>query len=110
MAPLVVGALLMLIETLWGAIAVLPLDWHRLPDIVVGISFVVGLLSYLLDALSKKRIIIFLPALFLFRWLALSVATTHPSLLAPLQVNVLLIPASMLLQWSKRRRPARAAV
>lgn len=102
----VFGGFLMLIDTLWGAIAVLPFDWYRPSDITVGISFVMGLPAYILDSWSKKRIIIFLPALLVFRWLALSLLAKPPTLIGPWRVNVLIIVASILLQWSKLRKPA----
>ena len=105
MLPL--AALLMLVDTLWGTIAILPFDWYRLPDIVVGTSFVLGLPCYLLDAFSKRRIVVFLPALIMYRWLALSILAHPRSLWGPWRVNVLLIVASILVQSSKRRQPTR---
>ena|SRR5690349_3775441 len=110
MVALVVAGFLMLIDNVWGAIAVLPFDWHRLPDIAVGISFVIALPFYLLDALSKNRVVVFLPALILYRWLSLSLVVKHASLWGPWRVNVLLIVASILLQWSKLRKPVPAVV
>ena len=98
------GAFLMLIDTLWGGIAVLPFDWGELIDIVLGISLVIGLPMYILDLWSKRRFIAFLPSLFVIRYVAMVYASTPPTLGPPWLGSKLLIAASVLLQWAKLRR------
>jgi hypothetical protein len=106
----VVGAILMLIDSLWGGIAVLPFDWSRITDLTIGIGLVLGLPTYVLDLWSKTRIVMFLPALFLFRWVAGSFASTPPSFGGePWRGSVLLITSALLLQWSKLQTPVRDA-
>jgi len=100
----------MLIDSLWGVIAVLPLDWRQLPHLVVGISFVIGLPCYLLDALTRRRMLVFLPALLLYRWIALGLLVKPHTVAGPWRVCVLLILASLLLQWSKLRARAEGIV
>lgn len=98
-----IGGVIALTDTVWGGIAALGLDWNRMDERLMAISFVLGLPLYFLDLWLTKRIALFLPALFLFRW----VATCHggPTFLlcGPWRVNYLLIPALMLLQLSKVR-------
>jgi hypothetical protein len=107
---IIVGGLLMLLESLWGVVAVLPFDWRQLPNLVVGISFVIGLPCYLLDSLARRRTLVFLPALLLYRWIALGLLVKPHTLVGPWRVCVLLILASLLLQWSKLRTPAQGIV
>jgi len=95
----------MLLDDLWGGIAILPFDWSHPSEMTVGISLVVGLPCYLLDAFSRRRIIVFLPALFAFRWLALTLGEPQPRFFIP-WVNALIVLAAILLQWSKLRSPA----
>ena len=98
------GGFLMIIDTVWGAIFVLPFDWTRLLDIVVGISLLIGLPAYVLDVRRSGRLLIFLPVALLFRWSAISFAGSPPTLARPWTGNVLLIVAILFLQWSKLRR------
>src|SRR5262245_21153275 len=72
------GKALMLIDTLWGALAFLggvliigpshAGGRESLLDLALAISLVAGLPAYVLDSRSRRRIIVFLPALYLFRW------------------------------------------
>lgn len=94
---------LMLIDTVWGAIAVIPFDWSRLSEAVLGISFLIGLPAYLLDVWRKGRVVIFLPAVILLRGFAESYAGSPPALRWQFAGNQLLIVASILLQFSKLR-------
>ena len=103
------GGVLMLIDTLWGSIAVLAFDWSSPNEAAAGISFVIGLPTYVLDFWSKRRVVLFLPALFLFRWLAVSIGSASPTFIQPWTLNALVIAAAVLLQASKLRRHARAA-
>jgi hypothetical protein len=98
------GAVLMLIDNLWGVVAVLPFDWHQTAEITVGVSFLIGLPMYFIDWTSRNRLIIFLPALLVFRWLALSFLATPQTFVGPWRVCELIIMASIVLQWSKLKR------
>jgi hypothetical protein len=123
--PKIVAGLVAVIDTLWGAIAVLPFDWTRPNDAVLGISFVLGLPAYLLDLWIKPPVVIFLPALALLRGFAthcigaptsgehlraddlfsqlVHFCAGSPTLGWQLRGTELLIAAALLLQWSKLR-------
>jgi hypothetical protein len=103
----VLGGILMLIDTLWGGIAVLPLDWGSVAEIALGISLVIGFPMYMLDFWSGKRLVLFLPALFIFRWITEISVGTSTALVRPWRGSVLLIAASVLLQLTKSRSRAR---
>jgi len=47
---------LILIDFVWGAVAVYPLDWTRAADVVLGTSFLIGLPAYVFDFWRKGRI------------------------------------------------------
>jgi hypothetical protein len=99
------GGCLMLIDTLWGALAVLGIGFEPLLDIPLDISLVAGLPAFALDAWSRSRVIVFLPALYLFRWWVVShIGPTPQHLSLPWRGSVLLIVAAALLQWSKLQK------
>ena len=105
----VLGGLLMAIDTLWGAVAVLPFDWSRPLDIALGVGLVSGLPAFVLDFRSRRRVVIFLPIVFVLRWMAGSYQATPPHFGRPwIGGSVLLIAATVLLQWSKLRVHARS--
>lgn len=106
----ILGGCLILIDFMWGALLVLPFDWTRPTDAVLGISFLTGLPAYVFDYRRKGRVIVFLPIAFLVRFLAELLAGspwTASQLLAlrPWIGSELLITASVLLQWSKLWNP-----
>jgi len=98
--PLFAGFLI-IIDTVWGAIAVLPLDWTRLNEAVLGVSFLIGLPAYVFDLRRDGRGLVFLPAVVVMRWLAESYAAFPAPLGRPWTGNLLIIAGSLLLQWSK---------
>jgi hypothetical protein len=101
------GGSLMLIDTVWGALAVLGIGFEPLLDIPLDVSLVAGLPAYVLDAWSRSRIIVFLPALYLLRWYVGSHIGSAPNDVSPpWRGSVLLIVASGLLQWSKLQKSA----
>jgi hypothetical protein len=105
--PAVLGWLLMMIDSLWGAVAVLGIGFDRPLDIALDISLVAGLPAYALDTWSKSRLTVFLPALYLFRWLVASHIGPAPYHLGPpWRGGLLLLMASVLLQWFKLRKSA----
>jgi hypothetical protein len=108
--PLTLAGCLMLIDNVWGGLAALPFDWFRFPEAALGVSFLIGFPAYLLDARSKMRVVVFLPALFLFRWWALNLQPPYTPFVLPWRVCALLIPAAILLQWSKFANPPAAVV
>lgn len=63
-----------------GAIAVIPFDWSRLSEAVLGISFLIGLPAHVLDVWKKGRVVIFSPAVILLRGFAESYAGSPPTL------------------------------
>lgn len=102
----ILGGFLALVDSIWGALLFLPVDLRLLSEVVVGISLILAFPAYIVDLRSRRRIIIVMPALFAFRWLALSLLVHPPMLVAPWRFNLLLISACVLLQWSKLRKPA----
>ena len=117
--PKILAGFMAAIDTLWGAIAVLPFDWTLPKDTALGLSLVLGLPAYLLDLCIRGRAVIFLPAVILLRaftefflagspatlgrpWTDNVVAVAYFVLFPP---NCLLIAAAVLLQWSKLRNP-----
>jgi len=99
------GGILMLIDSLWGVVAVLPFSMANGSDIALAISLVLGLPAYVLDFRSNRRIVIFLPVLFLFRWIAAGAISVPFTLGQPWRINGLIMAATVLLQWSKLRPP-----
>jgi hypothetical protein len=105
-SPAVIGGCLMLIDSLWGALAVPGIGFDGLLEIAYAVSLVVGLPAYALDWWTGKRVIVFLPALYLLRWLVVSQIGPAPYHLGPpWQGSLLLFVASVLLQWSKMNPP-----
>lgn len=99
------GGLAALLDSAWGAIAVLGLDPSRTIELILGITFLLGLPIYLLDLWINKRIAIFVLALFLFRWITGCFAGGTPHLCSPISVpaSIFLFSAFVLLQSSKLR-------
>ena len=94
----------MLFDTLWGAMIVLGIGFEPLPDLALDIGFLAGWPAYALDARSRRRIIVFLPAVYLWRWFAFSRIGPAPhDWSPPWRGNLLLFAASLLLQWAKAR-------
>lgn len=102
----VLGGCLMLIDTVWGALVVLGIGFEPLSDIALDVSLVAGLPVYALDSWSGSRAIVFLPALYLFRWFAVSHIGPAPyNLSPPWRGSLLFFVAAALLQWSKLQKP-----
>ena len=99
-----IGGLVMLVDTAWGGIAALGLDLSRTNELVMAVGFVLGLPMYLLDVWINKRIAISMLGLFVFRWIATCFGGPTPILCNPLRGSVLLILGVALLQLSKLRR------
>jgi hypothetical protein len=105
MNPAALGGCLMFIDSLWGALAVLGIGFDGLLAIGLDISLVAGLPAYALDWRIGRRVIVFLPALYLFRWLVGSQIGPAPYHLGPpWQGSLLLFVASVLLQVSKLKK------
>ena len=98
------AALLVLVDTAWGVVAVLPFDWTLPNEALLGVSFLLGLPAYLLDFWNKRRVVIALPAVVLFRGCAEFYAGSPHPLGWQLWGNQLLIAALVILQWSKLQR------
>lgn len=101
---MLIGGLVMLVDTAWGGIAALGLDLSRTNELVMAVGFVLGLPMYLLDVWINKRIAISMLGLFVFRWIATCFGGPTPILCNPLRGSVLLILGVALLQLSKLRR------
>ncbi|HTL03130.1 MAG TPA: hypothetical protein VL243_12910 [Vicinamibacterales bacterium] len=101
------GGFLALVDSLWGALLILPFGFGNGIEIALGIGLVLGLPAYILDFRSRRRIVIFLPVLLLFRWILMSAVAVPHSLGQPWRWNVLLIAATVLLQWSNLRQQPR---
>ncbi len=99
-----IGAFVILVDTVWGGIATLGLDLSRINELVMGISFVLGFPMYLLDLWLNKQIAISMLGLFFFRWIATCFGGSTPVLCSPWRGSLLLIVAFVLLQLSKLRR------
>jgi hypothetical protein len=100
--PTVIGGCLMVIDSLWGVLAVLGIGFDGILAIGLDISLVAGLPAYALDWRAGRRMIVFLPALYLFRWLVVSQIGPAPYHMGPpWRGSVLLFVASVLLQLSK---------
>lgn len=97
----ILGGLLMLIDSLFGGIAVVIFDWRVFRDASIGFGLLMGLPAYVLDYWNGKRFLIYLPALFLIRWVAQSLGGTPPYWGTPWIGSELLIAAAVLLQISK---------
>ena len=97
------GWALALCDTLWGGALSGWFDWSRPHEAWLAIGFLLGLPAYVLDLLRPGRVLVFLPAAVVTRWVAQSYADSHLALVPPWQSNLLLIAAGVLLQWSKLR-------
>jgi len=101
----IIGLYLMIFDSLWGAFFVGGIGFEPVPDVAMVVSFLASAPAYALDMWIGRRVIVFLPALYLFRWLALSHLQTAPyGFSQSWRGNLLLIVASVLLQWTKLRR------
>jgi hypothetical protein len=99
-----IGGFVILLDSVWGGMAAAWLDWNRVNELALGISFVLGAPIYLLDLWMDKRIAISMLGLFFFRWIATWFAGPTPVLCSPWRGNVLFILAFVLLQLSKLRQ------
>lgn len=99
-----IGGILMLADSVWGVLAALGLDPSRTNELIMGISFVIGFPTYLLDLWMDKRIAAATLGLFVFRWIATCFGGPTPILCNPLRGSMLLVAAILLLQLSKVRR------
>jgi len=97
------GGCLILIDFVWGAVAVYPLDWTRAADVVLGTSFLIGLPAYVFDFWRKGRIPISLAVVFLVRVYAEYFAGSPPTFGRSWTGTALLAAAAVLLQLSKLR-------
>jgi hypothetical protein len=103
---LLLGAVVVLVDTAWGGIASLILDFRRPNDVLLAASFVLGAAMYAADVWLDERVAVCLLTLWLFRWAALCFIGRTPALASPWRGSQLLIAAFVLLQLSKlRRRP-----
>jgi hypothetical protein len=101
----IIGLYVMILDGLWGAFAVFGFGFDGPLEITLAVSFLAGLPAYALDMWIGRRVIVFLPALYLFRWLALSDFGSAPfDFSQSWRGSSLLIVASVLLQWRKVRR------
>jgi hypothetical protein len=98
------GGIAILLDTVWGGIAILGLDLGQKNELIMGMSFVLGLPMYLLDLWIDKQIAICLIGLFLFRWIARCFGGSTPVLCSPWNFSILLVLAFILLQLSKLRK------
>ena len=95
-----IGEIAILLDTLWGTLASLGLDWGRMNEFLLAISFVLGVPMYLLDVWLGYRVAIGLLGLVVFRWLMVGISWRG---------SLLLFLAFALLQSSKLRRWAQRA-
>ena len=102
-----IGGGLILLDTLWGALADMGLDSTQTSDLVLAISFILGLPAYLLDVWFKKRVAYSLLGVFLFRWIVLSSIGPTFVLQNPVTGNLLLIASFVLLQLYKTEQPSK---
>jgi hypothetical protein len=102
-ALLILGGVAALLDTVMGVIIDLALDHSRPYDNLLGISLVLGLPMYLLDARLKKRFVFFLAFLFVSR----SAIRSLPALVIGNPIDwpfgILLFSALVLLQLYKVR-------
>lgn len=103
-----VGGFVILVDTVWLGLATLGLDLSRMHELVLAISFVLGLPAYLLDVWMNKRIPISMLGLILFRWFATCFDGPTTVVCTPWRGNQLLIVAFVLLQFSKLRQERKA--
>jgi hypothetical protein len=98
---LLLGAVVALVDTAWGTIASMILDFRQPNDILLAISFVLGAAMYAADVWLDKRVAICLLALWLFRWAALCFIGRTAAFANPWHGSQFLIAALVLLQLSK---------
>ena len=99
-----VGAFLMVVDTMWGGVAIIILDLAKINELIMAISFVLGLPIYLLDLWMDTRIAASLLGLFLFRWIARCFGGSAPTVVSPWPFSQLILSAFVFLQLSKMRR------
>jgi len=97
----------MALDTIWGGMAALGLDLSRVNELLMAISFVLGLPAYMLDLRNGSRIAKWLLTLLVLRWWARCYGTQDLLLCNPLRGSVLLVVSLVLLQLSKLRRQAK---
>jgi hypothetical protein len=104
----IIGGIVIALDTLFGILAILGLDLKRPNELLMGISFVLGLPVYILDVRHNNRVAIGLWILFLVRWIARCFGGATPTICSPFvwPVGILLFTAVVLLQISKLRQPA----
>lgn len=99
------GGFFALLDTIWGVIAVVAFfDWTRPFGVALGVALLACLPAYVLDYLSKQRVVMVLPLVFLFRYIVAVFAASPPAVGLPWTGNLLFIAAAILLQLSKRRK------
>jgi hypothetical protein len=98
------AALAALIDTIWGVFAVLGLDLSQRNELLMGITFVLGLPSYLLDLYISKRVAFGLISVFLLRWVACCFGGPTAVLCSPWKINAMIIVAFVLLETAKWRQ------
>ena len=99
-----IGGFVILTDTMWGGLAALGLDLSKMNELALGISFVLGFPTYLLDLWMDTRIAVLVLGLFFFRRIATCFGGPAPVLCNPFPGSVLLLSAFVLLQLSKGRR------
>lgn len=102
---LALGWVLMLIDSLWGGLAVLGIGFSGILNIALSLGLVAGLPAYALDVRSERRIIVFLPALYVLRWIVEGNIGPALHVGPPWRGSWLLIVAAVLLQWCKLMWP-----
>ena len=105
------GWVLAMVDSLWGMMPALVIGFNGPIEIALDIGLTAGLPAYALDFWSKSRVLIFLPALYVLRWIVQMHAGHTPHVLSlPWGGSKLLIAASVLLQWYKLRMHDRAVL
>jgi hypothetical protein len=99
----IVGGLIAALDSSIGSIALLGLAIDKPNELLMGLSFTLGLPMYLVDARRRHRIVLYTPALFVVRWIARCFAGPTPTLVTPFAwpLGALLFLALVLLQLSK---------
>ena len=103
------GGWLILVDTLWGSIAAVDVDWSRPIEFALGVSLLIGLPMFVLDFRAKRRIDLYLPSLFLFRAIAKTYIAAGDYSMDIGAVSLFLLGASVLLQLSKLKKRASVA-
>ena len=95
------GSGVMALDSAWGGLCALGLDWYNFNEALLGITFILGLPSYVCDIWIGSRVAVILPGLFIFRWIATCFAGGTYQACNPLRCNVLLIVGFGILQLCK---------